>query len=185
MLSSYLRGRNVSIMTLWALTSAVVAAAVYRRGLVKGNAVKKRGGASRSGVDDEGIAEAESVLSFWFDGSTADNHRMKWFAQVRETCSTCVHVLEKASSGYQNRRFMWYTQFQRTVRSLSEILALCRTKFLPTTTNFYIPLPKLCSDMKVHFVELCSHHSRFSSCTAPKTVCSLSSVILLLRKTNG
>lgn len=104
MSSSYFHGRKISVVALWALTSAMVAAAVYRRSLVKGNVVRKRGGASRSGVGDEGIAEAESVLSFWFGGSTADNHRMKWFAQVGETRSTCFHVQEEASSVHRNRR---------------------------------------------------------------------------------
>lgn len=81
-----------------ALISATVAAAAYHRGLAKGVAA----GASSSegggrgladdlpcGVIDDAVegademAAVESVLSVWFDGSTADNHRTKWFAQVR------------------------------------------------------------------------------------------------------
>lgn len=73
-----------------ALVSAAVATAAYRRGLARGadgaggsrdkdgRAVYVPGGI---GAMDEEEA-AESVLSMWFDGSTADNHRTKWFAQV-------------------------------------------------------------------------------------------------------
>lgn len=77
-----------------ALVSAVVAAAAYRRGLAQGAAVAQEDGneAGRGAGDlassfdstQKGEAEWESVLSVWFDGSTADNHRTKWFAQVEE-----------------------------------------------------------------------------------------------------
>lgn len=68
--------------------TAVVAAAAYRRGLHKGAArageVGSRASVVRGGVreaeDEE--EEVERVLSVWFDGSIADNHRTKWFAQV-------------------------------------------------------------------------------------------------------
>ena len=80
------------VLPCWALISAVVAAAAYRRGLDKGAAVLgsrrgERGGgvavdvADPTDITQEEVA-VESVLSLWFDGSTADNHRTKWFAQV-------------------------------------------------------------------------------------------------------
>lgn len=37
---------------------------------------------SPSSLEEEEYEEVERVLSLWFDGSTADNHRTKWFAQV-------------------------------------------------------------------------------------------------------
>lgn len=40
-------------------------------------------GESRRHDEEE---EVESVLSLWFDGCTADNHRTKWFAQVCQCC---------------------------------------------------------------------------------------------------
>lgn len=75
------------------LFSAVVAAAAYRRGLAKGAAAAAANSSSKEersgetslygdGCDTADEAAVESVLAVWFDGSTAENHRTKWFAQV-------------------------------------------------------------------------------------------------------
>ena len=76
--------------------------AVYRRSLAAALAEISRGRlgtapAAKNGAEEGGKvadcaprhAEAaigdgmvESVLSVWFDGSTEENHRTKWFAQV-------------------------------------------------------------------------------------------------------
>lgn len=37
---------------------------------------------SSSGEEEAEAEEVERVLSLWFDGSTTENHRTKWFAQV-------------------------------------------------------------------------------------------------------
>lgn len=78
----------------WTLISAAVATAAYRRGVAKGGSSTATTpvdySSSSVGYEGEGKDEdvasdseaVESVLAFWFDGSTADNHRTKWFAQV-------------------------------------------------------------------------------------------------------
>lgn len=79
------------VLPCTAVISAAVAATAYRRGLSKGAALAGEGGGKGVGVPDgvcpteeEDEQEVERVLSVWFDGSTADNHRTKWFAQVRK-----------------------------------------------------------------------------------------------------
>lgn len=76
--------RKVPVIALWTLASAAVAAIAYRTGVEKGAAGDSGRGDGVATVDvrwgaDEDI---ERVLSFWFDGSSHDNHRTKWFAQV-------------------------------------------------------------------------------------------------------
>ena len=78
------------VLPCTAVISAVVAAAAYRRGLSKGAGLAGEGSGKADGVSGGGCStvqeeeekEVERVLSVWFDGSTADNHRTKWFAQV-------------------------------------------------------------------------------------------------------
>lgn len=98
--------RRVSLVVLWTLASAAVAAIAYRKGLNNGETAQ---GGSRGvdglvedfrtrgeeedgeiGDNSEGGAAVERVLSLWFDGSTADNHRTKWFAQVSFGCSSLL-----------------------------------------------------------------------------------------------
>lgn len=83
-----------------------MAAVAYREGVAKGtrcaaddghscsSAGGGRGG--RTGNDGTvvdakggGKEDVERVLSLWFDGSSHDNHRTKWFAQVWY----CMHIL--------------------------------------------------------------------------------------------
>lgn len=47
----------------------------------------------REEKDDDDDDEVERVLSLWFDGSTTENHRTKWFAQV---CSLCLSLSPSA-----------------------------------------------------------------------------------------
>lgn len=87
-------GRQVSLVTLWVLVSTVtVATVLHRRGLAKGARERKSTEDTPADKGDtnaskefpgctEAMEEAESVLALWFDGSTTDNHRTKWFAQV-------------------------------------------------------------------------------------------------------
>ena len=77
------------VLPCTAVISAAVAAAAYRRGLSKGAALAGEGADRATGVsrsvcftEEEDEKEVERVLSVWLDGSTADNHRTKWFAQV-------------------------------------------------------------------------------------------------------
>lgn len=47
--------------------------------------------------------EAERVLSLWFDGSTTDNHRTKWFAQVCVGVPACCLFLSPSVP----QAFLW------------------------------------------------------------------------------
>lgn len=89
------------VLPCTAVISMAVAAAAYRRGLSKGAALAGEGGGRAAGMrggvcdttDEEEVEEereVERVLSVWFDGSTADNHRTKWFAQVRWLFRYCT-----------------------------------------------------------------------------------------------
>ncbi|CAM9958666.1 unnamed protein product, partial [Ectocarpus sp. 12 AP-2014] len=53
----------------------------YNGGGITAAAVDVDVAADESRRHDEEEEEVESVLSLWFDGCTADNHRTKWFAQ--------------------------------------------------------------------------------------------------------
>lgn len=76
------------------LVATITAFAAYRRGLAAataGSGVHALGarkdpnegnssGSSNETATMDGMVER--VLSVWFDGPTAENHRTKWFAQV-------------------------------------------------------------------------------------------------------
>lgn len=91
---SHILAKQVSLLTLWTLASAAIAVIAYRRGQVKGacasgsrvNGLHSTRDSPEKGDggddDNEDIGSAESVLSLWFDGPTAENHRTRWFAQV-------------------------------------------------------------------------------------------------------
>ena len=91
--------RRVSVVALWALTAAAMAVVAYKEGVAKGSRCAADDGHSCSSagggrgerkgnggtiIDSKGgeNEDVERVLSLWFDGSSRDNHRTKWFAQV-------------------------------------------------------------------------------------------------------
>lgn len=96
-----LSGKHISLAALWTVASAVVAGVAYQRGLnhaasksarVGDDLVARRQrdaawGEGGEGGDETRLGEnhedIERVLSFWFAGSTRDNHRTKWFSQVK------------------------------------------------------------------------------------------------------
>ena len=99
------RSRLLSQAVLLAVPCTLFVVGTYRLGLFVGATTsdrdrrrRARGGdedppgdvLSPSSSGEEEDEEVERVLSLWFDGSTTENHRTKWFAQVWLCVVCCV-----------------------------------------------------------------------------------------------